>query len=312
MDELPGSTTLARGLLALHRAEATGVVTVRGSGGIAKLLVIEGTARAIQIPGDDESLGELLSRVGKLDLVAHGRALVGEEPRGLIGRWLVRHGAASEAAVSEALRNQLRQRVIGLFRWRDLELAFSASADWEGGPPLDQPVLPTELVLDAFLDAADSLSMEEASRRIGKGRLVLTRVGEAIAKRAALGAAEARLMHHLKLGSEAQELVAGSENARRALSFLMALKALGAVTRPSATARSYQALIRKQRQLRDCARSAALLDLPARATSSDAHRSLRRLARDLHPDRFPEPELRRASNDVLSQLVQAKLTFDKR
>ena len=58
-----------------------------------------------------------------------------------------------------------------------------------------------------------------------------------------------------------------------------------------------------------------LLDLPEGANGRDARLALRKLVADLHPDRFGEgapDELRRASGEIVTALVEAESTIAMR
>jgi len=72
---------------------------------------------------------------------------------------------------------------------------------------------------------------------------------------------------------------------------------------------AYPLMLRKRRELRKQASAHALLDLPEGALQTDARRALRKLVKDLHPDRFgdevPGP-LRRASAEIVTALVDAE------
>ena len=75
---------------------------------------------------------------------------------------------------------------------------------------------------------------------------------------------------------------------------------------------SYPLLLRKRREMRKQASARTLLDLPEGAGGQDARRALRRLVRDLHPDRFGEsvpPALRRASGEIVTALVNAEASI---
>jgi len=72
---------------------------------------------------------------------------------------------------------------------------------------------------------------------------------------------------------------------------------------------SYPLLLRKRREVRSQASARTLLDLPEGAGERDARRALRKLVRDLHPDRFGDsapPALRRASGEIVTALVAAE------
>jgi hypothetical protein len=95
--------------------------------------------------------------------------------------------------------------------------------------------------------------------------------------------------------------------------FLWALKLLRAAS--SRAGGSYPLLLRKRRQLRKQASAHALLDLPEGAGGREARLALRKLVRDLHPDRFGDgapAALRRASGEVVTALVDAEARIASR
>lgn len=68
-------------------------------------------------------------------------------------------------------------------------------------------------------------------------------------------------------------------------------------------------MLRKRREVRARVSPRALLDLPEGAGRDDARRALRRLVRDLHPDRFGDDAsdgLVRTSGEIVSALVAAE------
>ena len=75
MDRFPSATSLSRALLALRRAEATGVLTVRSERREATLAIVMGIPRAAACPVEGEMLGDLLCRNGHLDEAVHAKAL---------------------------------------------------------------------------------------------------------------------------------------------------------------------------------------------------------------------------------------------
>jgi hypothetical protein len=91
------------------------------------------------------------------------------------------------------------------------------------------------------------------------------------------------------------------------------LKLLGAAS-PRTTG-SYPLLLRKRRELRNDVSAHALLDLPEGAGGRDARLALRKLVRDIHPDRFGDGAplaLRRASGEIVSALVDAEARIASR
>lgn len=316
MDQVPAAISLARALLALSRARATGVLEVMSAHLRARVAVTCGTPRAAAMPGlSDETLGDLLARHGALDVEAHARALERSTPWGPVGDWLVANGAATRPAVEWALRRQLERRIARLFEWSTPELRFRRGLADVGVAHVAEPVRTGDLVLDAMRSAVAQTSLVEARRRLGDGMLVLSRLGEALVTDATLWPEEAAMIPLLKAGATVIALVGAGGGGRRAILGLHALRLVGAVQPPGDHA--YTVLLRKHRQLRHAARADALdlLDLPARARPEEARRALRRLAQLVHPDRFGEneaPAVRAASANVMTALVEAEHRVTRR
>lgn len=308
MDRLPGATSLARAFLALRRAEAVGVLEVRSGQRCARVAIVDGTPRAVTpVPGAADSLGDLLAADASFDHAAHRRGLdAGGPRRRKVGRWLVDTGAASEQAVANALRVQLRRRVVRLFHWHDTLYCFRAGSSDIGCPHVADPVSPEELVLSAMRAVVAQEPLESVRRRLGTGRLELTDLGEALVSHAPLWPAESAMVPLLRGGTTVERLISVTGGAGRALRALWALRLLGAAKPPGAGRRSYQLLMRKRRELRGSASNARLLDMKPGASPTSARRALRVLAKDLHPDRFASEALKRSSGEVLKALVRAE------
>lgn len=312
MGSLPGATSLARAWLVLARARATGVLTVTSGPRAARVAVADGTPRAIAMAaGEGDTLGEILEREGALDRDAHARAL-GSGVRAPVGEWLVSEGATTRPAVSHALRVQLRRRTRALLAWPSSEYRFERGAADVGVPHVPEPIPAAELVLGAMRDVTRGESLAAIARQIGEEHLVLTPAGEALLTTAPLHPCEAAMLPLLRRGASARDLIASGGASPRAIRALFAWRLLLAVAPSGQGKAGYALLVRKQRQLARSASPRALLDLPRDARPDDARRALRRLARDLHPDRFgtAAPEaVRRASTDVLAALVRAEATL---
>ncbi|MDH5493793.1 MAG: hypothetical protein OEY14_17720 [Myxococcales bacterium] len=307
MDRLPGATTLARALLALARARATGILELRACRHSARISLVEGFARAAQLDEpDDDSLGDLLYRAGDFDLEAHGEALIRGPALGLVGEWLIDAKATTRPALVAALRRQLEGRIRRLFRWQGLELRFLPGPARIDTPWVQEPVPTAELVLRAMRELVAEEPLGLARRSLGEGLLRLTPLGEPIVQGAALWPEEAALLPLLRRGAPVEHLLSASGGRPRGIRGLRALYLLRAVAAPRAEGRSYRALARKRSQLRHSADPRTLLELSPRSPRGDARRSLRQMARDLHPDHFPEPRLQRASGEVFKALVEAE------
>lgn len=135
----------------------------------------------------------------------------------------------------------------------------------------------------------------------------LSAAGEALLRGAELRPEETALLFLLRRGVRAEDVSTLPGCGIAGYRFLWMLKLLGAAS--PRTMASYPLLLRKRRELRSQASAHALLDLPEGAGGRDARLALRKLVRDLHPDRFAAgtpPALRRASGEVVTALVNAE------
>lgn len=312
MDRLPAATSLARALLALSRAGATGVLEVSAVARSARVAVMDGIPRAAALePGDDLTLGDLLAREGALDAAAHARALERGAPPGPVGSWLIDTGAATAPAVAWALRRQLERRVGRLFEWTGAEYRFRRGPPEIGTAHVAEPIPTADVVLSAMREAVRGVPVVAARRRLGDGLLVLTRLGETLVKDAALWPEEATMVPHLRAGASVDTVLGATGHSARAIRGLYALRVLSAAAPPRAEGRAYGVLLRKRRQLRRAIGTSDLdlLDLPPSAKPHEVRRALRRLAHVVHPDRFgaSEPEaVHDASREVMTALLQAE------
>ena len=310
VDALPTATTVARSLLALSRAHATGTLSVTECDARARIAVVEGTPRAIATTrADGDTLGDRLVRAGVLDQEAHRQALRRAPPAGPVGDWLVETGAASREDVERALRQQLRRRVALVFRWQGAELRFLRDGARVGVPHLERPEPAADLVLTVMRGIVADVSLSEALRRLPEGPITLTRLGESLLSRATLCPEEAAMVPPLRARADLAVVLAAAGRSPRAVRTLFALRLLAAVASTSHESRAYGLLLRKQRQLRRAVGAGELLDLGVGARPKEARQALRRLARVVHPDRFgadEAPAVKRASEEVMYALVQAE------
>ena len=309
---LPSASSLARALLTLSRSGASGVLDVHGESALesARISVVDGTPRAISLGFDArDSIGDLLAMEGSLDVERHAMALTQGAPSSTVGEWLVRSGATTRPALSHALRRQLRGRVRRIFEWTSVDLHFVEGSADVSLPLLEEPIGAADLVLGGLRAVLERSPAAEVRRSLGEGVLKLTPLGEILVKEAALWPDEAAMIDFLRRGARAEDLTSLAGGSVRALRGLLALKLAGAAGKPRAGKSSYRTLLRKSRQLKRTRDPGALLDLPRGSRPEQARRALRNLARELHPDRFAEagdPVIGRASNDVLTALVQAE------
>jgi hypothetical protein len=302
------SAALARALLALSRTQKTGVLHAQGAGRSARIAIVGGTPRAIDLEGGP-CLGDILTEEGALDHDAHRRALESGGPRGPIGRFLVESGAAKASAVSYALRKQLRHRAAALFQWGVIELRFEPGDPAFDVPLLEEPMPAAELVLAGLRGAVDLVPVHLLRRRIGDGMLKLTGFGEMLVAEAPLHPEEAAMVSGLRRGAPAADLISLGGGRMRAVRSLAGLCMIGAAEPPSPGRASYGLLLKKRNQLRNAASPEALLEVDRYDDTRAARASLRRLAREIHPDKFKggAPEvMERLSGEVLTALLDAE------
>lgn len=273
----------------------------------ARVGMRDGRVVAMKVsPDDGDSLGAALRRMGAWD-EDKARAAGAPPPGVPLGRWGVAIGATSEAAVSHALRKQLRRRIVRLFAIDPPELRLRAGSSDIGIEELREPPTSAELIVSALRESVANEPMLSVRRRLGDGLLVLTPLGKELLRDAVLWPEEQVMLPMLEQGASVDALCAATRGAVRAQRLLYALRMLGACGPPEPRA-GYAMLLRKSRQLRRGARAAELLDLPAHARDKDARRALRRLATEVHPDRFSDaaPAIRAVSHDVMKALVRAQ------
>jgi len=204
-------------------------------------------------------------------------------------------------------RRQVLERILGLCEWDGLVLRLVQSADAPDGRTLCEPAPARFLALPAMRAAVTHIDTARLRAQLGNEAYHLTPVGEALVRGADLRAEESSVLSWLRKGVPAAELAARPGCGLAGYRFLWMLKLLGAAS-PKATG-SYPLLLRKRRELRSRASAHALLDLPEGAGGRDARVALRKLVRDLHPDRFGDgtpPALRQASGEITTALVNAE------
>lgn len=324
MDHHESATVLARALLALARAGATGSLDVLARGRSAEVAFEAGFPAFIALRGEeDPCLGDSLFREGAFDTERHLTALAQGGPVGRVGAWLVESGATTEEALAQALEAQVRRRLSRLLSWEGIDLAFRAAPPGAGGarvePPPPGPKRPRRvaetLVLEAMRTALAPLPLVLVRRRLGDGLLVLTPLGKQLLGPAELLPEERAFAPLLERGAPVDELLGAAGGRSKALRGLLALRLLGAAAPPSPGGKAYRLLLRKQRQIRMAADPRSLLELPVDSGPAQARRALRRFAKDVHPDRFggvAHPALREASAEVLVALVAAEARLSGR
>lgn len=215
-------------------------------------------------------------------------------------------GAAVDRRVAVTHR-QVLERLLGVCEWDGLVLRLVQSASAPDRWTLPEPAPARFLALQGMRAAATGVDAARLRAQLGTEAYHLTPVGEALVCGADLRAEEASVLFWLRKGVPAEELAARPGCGLAGYRFLWMLKLLGAAS-PKGTG-SYPLLLRKRRELRRRASAHALLDLPEGAGGRDARVALRKLVRNLHPDRFGDgtpPALRRASGEITTALVNAE------
>jgi hypothetical protein len=317
MDSMPSAVSLARALLLLSRARRTGVLHIATEFGACRVAVVAGVPRAATaLPGFAQPLGDALLADGALDPYAHAEALrASEHAHGPVGRWLVDAGLVSRPALELALRRQLRDRVLQVFACHSLDYRFEPGEPDVGARWIEEPVCTADLVLAALRSVVAGWPYERLIAVVDPGALQLNATGAVLVRGAALWPEESAAASLLRGGATLVAVLRATFGADRALRFVAALSLLSALMNASSREQRYSLLVRKREQLRRAAGPHALLELPAHTAPGEARRSLRRLARALHPDALgPDaPDaLRRASCEVLAALSVAEQSLRER
>lgn len=240
------------------------------------------------------------SASGILHLEAEGhRAALSFDSGKLVGATVDRRVAVTHRQVLEGL--------MGIAEWDGLVLRLMQSDAAPDGWRLGEPMQARGLALRAMRAAVTHVDPARLRVQLGNEAYHLTPIGEALVRGADLRAEEASVLFWLRKGVPTEELAAQPGCGLAGSRFLWMLKLLGAAS-PKATG-SYPLLLRKRRELRSQASAHVLLDLPEGAGGRDARVALRKLVRDLHPDRFGDgapPALRRASGEITTALVNAE------
>jgi hypothetical protein len=308
MDACPQVVSLARTLLALWRANASGVLHITAGGKQCRIALSHGAARAATASGDSALLGDWLLRRGALDLHAHAAALRDGPPGCLVGSWLIERSVATRGAVEHALSDQLRARVLSVFRWRDLTFRFDNTETDIGAYGPEQPIPLGELALAAARAAFDEAAFAALLREQAERSMVPSAFGRALVDEPATFTCGA-LPDLLRSGAPLEQLAEACQNSAADLRTLGALCWLAAIVPAADGGSSYGLLLRKRVQLRRRASAAELLEVDRNARHGASRKALRRLARHVHPDALgptAPPLLRAVSGELMQALVQAE------
>lgn len=202
---------------------------------------------------------------------------------------------------------QVYENVLQMCQWEGLVLRLVPSGAAVSWWKLRHPMSARSLALQVMRATAEGVDLAAVRAELGDGVYYLTEVGEALLVGAELRPQEAATLHWMRRGVPADEVPTLPGCDLAAYRFVWILKLLRAAA--PRTGGSYPLLLRKRRELRRDVSAHALLDLPKGAGGREARLALRKLIRDLHPDRFGDgapPALRRASGEIVTALVHAE------
>jgi hypothetical protein len=207
--------------------------------------------------------------------------------------------------VTTAHREQMRARLFAMMTWRSVKVTFESGAP-RVAPGVD-PAHAADLVIEALRRSVESIPIEHVREKLGSQSWMLTPLGRSLVARAALHPEEAAVASSLRTSIGRSELEATALHRERALRFVYALSWIEAIGLPTETG-SMSLLARKATEVRRSATPRRLLDMPANARAADARGALRRLTKDLHPDRFAvhaSPAITDVSTEVVAAMVRA-------
>ena len=215
--------------------------------------------------------------------------------------------AASLDRRSAVSRRQLLEQALVICRWDGVVLRLVQSARAREHHRLPEPLPAKALALQTMRAAVKGIDTAILRADLGISAYHLSKAGEALVSGAELRPEETAVLFWLRRGVPAEELAALPGCGLSGYRFVWMLKLLGAASAKAGG--SYPLLLRKHRELRRQASAHALLDLPDGAGGRDARLALRKLSRDIHPDRFgagTPPALRKASGEIMTALVNAE------
>ncbi|MAQ15011.1 MAG: hypothetical protein CMN30_09490 [Sandaracinus sp.] len=293
--------TLGRALGRLGRARASGWlhVVARDRG---KIAIRDGRPVSIR-SRDGAPLGDLIA-AGDAERTARlARALDGP-----VGRAAVLRGVASPGAVSDAIRRQMRERLAAWFAEPIRDVRFHPGK--VGRAPFEEPPSAEDLVLASLRrvslrrDVRDLRPLADARFRLSPHAQALREAALAPWERAILERVSAHDEGRGVRGAPLVALADPSGSPERGLRILHGWRLLGWLTPVDVARRDHSLLLRKRHQLRRRASPARLLDLDGSTRDQGPRRALRRLAAQVHPDRF-EGDLAETSDEVLRGLLDA-------
>jgi hypothetical protein len=229
---------LARALLDLHRARTTAVLTVQGPGVRTLVYFREGAAVWAGEGPVDRTLGRMLLRDGVLDPDQYGSVIERMSTAAAAGKGLrfgevaVEMGYLDRAQVAEALREQVRRRIMDCLACEDADIEIRESAEEVAAVP--QHVLS----IAALVTAGIRLHWDDARTgplvaALADERPMLRGEAITLAERLGLGLADMSLLASMDGVRTTRALVDGSPlGVDPAARLFAALVLLDAVTFP--------------------------------------------------------------------------------
>ena len=199
----------------------------------------------------------------------------------------------------------MRARLFAMMSWRSVKVLFDAGAP-RIAPGVD-PAHAADLVIEALRRSVEGIPIDHVKAKLGAQSWVLTGLGRSLVKNAALHPEEAAVAASLRRSIGRSELEATARHRDRALRFVYALAWIEAVGLPTDMG-SMSLLARKATEVRRSATPRHLLGVSAHARPAEARGALRRLTKDLHPDRFAmhaSAAITEASTEVVAAMVRA-------
>jgi hypothetical protein len=221
---------------------------------------------------------------------------------------LIERRVATRAAVERALGDQLRARILAVFRWRDLKFRFEHTQPEIGASGPERPIPLGELAVAAARAVFDAAAFDALLREQAERRMLPSAFGRALLDDPATFTCGA-LPELLRSSASLEQLAKACANSAADLRTLGALCWLSAIVPAADGGSSYRLLLRKQVQLRRRASAAELLEVDRNARHGASRKALRRLARRVHPDALgptAPPLLRAVSGELMQALVQAE------
>jgi hypothetical protein len=320
MDALRAAASLGRVLLAMGETDRDCDLLVMQRTRCARLSLTRG--KLVALAGLElEPLGDTLLGLGVA--LSSEAELCGSSADTPIGARLVARGTTSRSEVRRAVQVQLTRGMQSLLRWPSSRVELAprtrgvgveaaidlTSALWCALLQLanDQP----GSVL-ARLSPATELTLTRAGQRRLRGLLACLACGELerACELSGMSASERRrLLDPLPRSSSEFSGWLAARPAAECHGLRALLFALGAVVAPPERERGgYTLLLRKRRELSRNVSASALLDLPEAAGREHVRHAFKRLAHQLHPDRFHthDARIQAVSAEVMGALVRAE------